>query len=326
MKRTKSRWPNNAVVGYIDASALGAVAAITQQQVQSYDVIIFGFTADGHVDNEVLNAMKKIKPWQTQGTLNLLSLGGAAAQGLKLDEILVNNLLASLQEFGLDGIDLDIEDPQIPINTLQEFTHNLKEALGGEYLLTTAPILAGTPDAPTLNIPNGGPSMAAIYATAVFDAILVQAYNSGLNFTYRDPKDNTLVNEANPDIIRAAYNSLQLQGNISSASQIVIGIAANAGGAPTASNLWNVDSDSAIAEVTNSVKQNLEDITLGNYRINPVQFGGLMTWSLNTDAMPSAYTPSAGYKNAPPGYFAQNVARWMLNDLSTVQVKAESLA
>lgn len=200
MKRIKSRWPNNAVVGYIDASAVGTVATITQQQVQSYDVIIFGFTTDGRVDNEVLNAMKKIKPWQTQGTLNLLSLGGAAAQGLKLDELLVTNLLASLQELGLDGIDLDIEDPQIPINTLQAFTNNLKEALGGEYLLTVAPILAGTPDAPTLNIPNGGQSIAPIYATEVFDAILVQAYNSGTNFTYLDPKDNTQVNEANPDI------------------------------------------------------------------------------------------------------------------------------
>ncbi|MFC4348320.1 hypothetical protein ACFO5Q_10725 [Kordiimonas lipolytica] len=175
-----------------------------------------------------------------------------------------------------------------------------------DLLLTMAPILAGTPDAPTLNIPNGGISLELIYSQPLFDAVLVQAYNSGTSFTYPlpgDPKQQVAEDDAN--IVSAAYNALQQNGKVNSATKIVIGIPANAGAAPTASNLWDVKDYTNVPPV---IANNLLDIAKGNNGIDPSQFGGMMTWSLNADADPSAYPGYDGIENGPAGYFAENVA------------------
>lgn len=303
-------WPTNAMVGYVDMTATGSMAAITADQVQAYNVIIFGFAnADGTVNSTDMQGAQAVIDMETEGTINMISLGGAAGT-VDLSQTTVDNLVQTLQTYSLDGVDLDIEDGSVTIGDLTPFVTELQSALSGSYLLTMAPILAGTPDAPTLNIP-GGVSLEPIYSQPGFDAILVQAYNSGTYFSYPLPSDPSQnVNEADPNIISAAYNALQQNGGIDSSNAIVIGIPTNAGGAPSESNLWDTSDYSAIPPV---ISQNLQDISTGQYGIDASQFGGLMAWSLNTDADPNDYPGFTGSVNGPAGYFAANVAPMMQN-------------
>lgn len=304
MPQTK-QWPTTAMVGYIDTTAIGSMSAITKEQIQSYNVIIFGFTAaNGELSTQMQQAIAQIRPLEAPDTLNLISVGGGGGT-LSLTSQTITNLLNGLKSEQLDGIDLDLEDPSIDIDTLSSFTAELSLQLADNYLLTMAPILAGTPDQPTLNIP-GGASLKPLYSQLHFDAILVQAYNSGTYFTYPLPSDkNVLVSESSPNIISAAYNSLQKDGEILSTSKIVIGIPSNAGAAPTQSNLWDTVNFEAIPV---EILSNIKSIQLGEYGINATQFGGLMSWSLNCDAQPSSYPPYSGVQNSPAGYFADEVA------------------
>jgi chitinase len=305
-QQTKQSWPKNAMVGYIDTTAPGSMAAITTAQIQSYNVVIFGFAnSDGTLGQDVKRAIADTQEKQANGTLNLISVGGANGT-LSLTEETIDHLLKTLADNQLDGVDLDLEDPTIDMDALATFVDKLKDKLAQKYLLVMAPILAGELEKPTLNIPDGGPSLAAIYSRVAFDAILVQAYNSGLSHQYPLPSDPAKwVGENSPNIISAAYNALQKYADIHPQSKIVIGIASNAGGAPTASNLWNTEDIDAIP---GAISANLSAILQGQHQINPSQFGGLMAWSLNTDANPSSYPPFANFTNSPAGYFAENVA------------------
>lgn len=293
------------MVGYVDMTATGSMDAITQDQIQAYNVIIFGFAAgDGTVDSGQMDAAQKLRQKETQGTLNLISLGGAG-EAVQLTDDTINNLISVVETYDLDGIDLDIEDGAISEDEFNSFAASLSAQIKASYLMTAAPILAGSSTAPTLNIPSGV-SLENSFANDYFDAILVQAYNSGTSFAYPLPSDpSQLVNETSPNIIAAAYNALQQNGGINSNSLIAIGIPANAGGAPSESNLWNVN---PFSSATPQIGDNIAEIKAGNYGINPAQFGGMMAWSLNTDAMPSAYPPLTGFENGPAGYFAANVA------------------
>ncbi|NVJ99617.1 MAG: hypothetical protein HWE25_15820 [Alphaproteobacteria bacterium] len=306
---TKPAWPQNAMVGYIDMQAAGSMAAITAGQIQAYNVIVLSFAnADGTVDPGLMSAVAPLLQEQAAGTLNLLSYGGEGA-GAQLTPTTAQNLVASAQQYDLDGIDLDIEDNSITVADYAAFVAALRAAMNNDLLLTMAPILAGAPNAPTLNIPNGGVSLEPIYSQPGFDAVLVQAYNSGPSFTYPLPSDpSQQVGEDNANIISAAYDALQQNGDVNLGTKIVIGIPANAGGAPTASNVWDVADHSSVPPL---VGTNLHDIASGSYGIDPEQFGGLMTWSLNTDADPSAFPGYNGFQNGPAGYFAENVAPMM---------------
>lgn len=303
---TKPALPTNAMVGYIDMQASGSMAQITADQVKAYNVIVLAFAdADGTVDENLMNLAKPILQEENKGTLNLLSYGGEGA-GAHLTPETAYNLSLAVRKYDLDGIDLDIEDNSVTVAQYNLFVDTLSRLLQGEFLLTMAPILAGTPDAPTLNIPNGGISLEDFYSRDIFDAVFVQAYNSGTSFTYPLPSDpSRQVGENDANIVSAAYNALQKSGNVSPQTRIIIGIPANAGGAPTASNLWDVDDYATIPPV---IGTNLQDIARGNYGIDPSQFGGLMTWSLNTDAAPSEFPGYNGNQNGPAGYFASTVA------------------
>ncbi len=303
---TKPTLPTNAVVGYIDMQAQGAMSMITASQIKAYNVIVLAFSnADGTVDPSLMTAVKPLIQEESPGTLNLLSYGGAGAPAQLTPETALN-LVNAAKQYKLDGIDLDIEDSSVTLAEYNVFATTLARLMNGEMLLTMAPILAGTSTAPTLNIPNGGISLEGIYSQPGFDAIFVQAYNSGTNFTYPLPSDpSKLVGEDNANIVSAAYNALQQNGNIAKDTKIVIGIPANAGGAPTASNLWNVPDYSTVPPV---IGTNLENIVAGDFDIDPSQFGGLMAWSLNTDADPSAYPGYGSFQNGPAGYFAVHVA------------------
>ena len=175
---SNKQWPNMAMVGYIDCSATGAVNEITKAQIQSYNVIIFGFAnADGTIPNsglfkDLAKTVATIKKIQSPGTVNLLSVGGAVREGDlgKVDiispyavEKTVSNLVASIATLQLDGIDLDIEDATISIVDILNFSRLLRTELDKtNAFLTCAPILAGSNELPELITPRG-PSWAEVY-------------------------------------------------------------------------------------------------------------------------------------------------------------------
>jgi|GEM_PF-1475534 len=306
LETDKPKWPENAMVGYIDMQATGSMDAIEPSQIHAYNVIILGFAdVDGTINSTLFSSVEPILDEATPGTLKLISYGGANASA-QLTSATAQNLVAAASQYDLDGIDLDIEDSAVTLPEFQSFVADLQAAMNANLLLTMAPILAGASDSPTLNIPNGGISLEPIYSQPGFDAVLVQAYNSGPNFVYPLPSDpSQLVGEINADIVSAAYMALQQNGNVNADTKIVIGIPANAGGAPTGSNLWNVLDFTTVPPM---IASNLQDISKGNYGIDPSQFGGMMAWSLNTDADPSAYPGYDGIENGPAAYFAENVA------------------
>ena len=301
-------WPKTAMIGYIDCAAIGAVIEITEQQVKAYNVVIFCFAnEDGTLPTtppyqDFINDVVRIKQWQKPGTINLLSIGGAIGDAqIRPDEVsqTVNNLMKSIAELDLDGIDIDIEQASIPVQDLFTFSKLLRQALDQvSGYLTCAPILAGTNEKPTLITPNGGPSWEPIYGPqgVVFDAINVQAYNSGPMFSYTDPATGELVSETSADIVRAAYNALQQRGNIHAQSRIAIGVPCDPASAHSESNCWNLGEPAE--ETATRLVQNVEAIKEGLYGIDNSAFAGLMTWSISNDA----------YFSRPKGYFASKVA------------------
>lgn len=306
------KWPATAMVGYIDCSATGMVDSVMTGQVQAYNVVIFGFAnPDGTIPSSGLfqgltNTVQKIKDMEAPGTVNLLSVGGeGGAVKISADEVeaTVNNLMASIASLELDGVDLDIESTENPIDDILTFAKLLRSRLDAvNGFLSCAPILAGTNEAPTLNTPSGS-SWAEVYGPegVVFDAINVQAYNSGPSFLFADPgDDDKLVSEASPDIVRAAYNALQQRGNINVNSRIVIGVPCNIDATTSQSNCWN--DDSSPAEIAQSLVDNVAQIEQGEYGMDPSVFGGLMTWSITNDA----------YNSTSAGFFSKNVAEKVL--------------
>lgn len=306
-------WPTKAMIGYIDTTATGSMSAITQEQLDSYNVIIFGFAnSDGTISSEMQSSIDNIESKEKSGTINLISIGGQFGGSFSLTQNSINNLVQTVSNNNLDGVDSDIEGTPLQTADINTFAMNLKDELGGDKFVTVAPILAGTADAPTLNMPMGA---AFDFSNTDYTAILVQAYNSGTSFTYHDPiNDGALVDESNKDIVAAAYDSLNKYGNINKDQKLVIGMGTNSGGCDTASCIWNVSDQQAIDAVTSSIKSNVSSIENNDYGIDGSQFGGLMGWSLNSDAMPSAYTPYSGCINADPGYFAQNVASYISSE------------
>jgi chitinase len=304
---TTAAWPSTANVAYIDTTAAGSFSNIIDQNIKDYNVMVFGFAnSDGSLSSQTLSSIKSIKSMEAPGTLNIISFGGETAQNLNLDASTIANLQKTLIENDIDGIDLDIEQSSISASTIASFAHNLRNAIGTNKALVAAPILAGTPESPSLNIPNGGQDITSAFSGNDFDAILVQAYNSGTNFTYKDPISGQFVNEGSPNIIQASYDSLQKSSKINPSTKIVIGIPANPGGAPTASNIWAQPNNAN--DVVNSIKSNLNNIKNNQSSINNSQFGGLMVWSLNTDFMPDAYPSSYGV-NQSAGFYTNNVAK-----------------
>lgn len=211
--------------------------------------------------------------------------------------------MRTVRQLNLDGVDLDIEDPHIEISYIEELAQHLRKACDAEgHLLTCAPILAGDNQKPTLNTPNGGPSWLPLYGAEVklFDAINVQAYNSGSSFTYQDPVTGESVSEASPDIVCAGYTALQSRGDINPGTKIVMGIPCNAMSANQASNCWQPEIPAQ--QTAEQLVANVNYIVDGDYQINPEMFGGLMTWSITNDA----------YFSEPRGYFSQQVAAKVL--------------
>lgn len=324
---TTNLWPQKAMVGYVDLTAPASTADINANELKFFNVIIFGFI-DSTGNLPVLvngqgqpatiqpaDEIKTILQEESPGTINLISIGGAAysisTTNLNNPQF-ITNALAVVNNNNLNGIDLDIESG-CTSSDIMAFAKTLKSNMSSSMFLTIAPQFAGDQwNKGVLVMPNGGGTFNFTSSnTNIFNAVIVQDYYSGTYFNAFDPATQAQVNETSPNIIEASYNDIRLTGDITTSCKIVIGIPTNAGGAPCASNLW--DTSNYQTTVT-SVNSNLKNIFSNMYGINGSQFGGLMGWSLNTDADPNDYISSYA-PNAPTSYFADYIASQIQLDI-----------
>lgn len=304
-KVNKIAWPEKSTIGYIDCAASGEVAALTKEIMNAYNVAIFSFLdSNGNIPSltpSFNSTVSNVMAMEQEGTLNLASIGGGGKTvniGPSSVDATVDNVIDAITELKLDGVDLDIEDPSIPISDILTFSQKLRAALTDKgLLLTCAPILAGNNTHPELVTPRGA-SWKEVYGPdgVVFDSINVQAYNSGTSFLYEDPQSKELVGESNPNIVMAAYDALQKRGNIHQNSKISIGVPANIKSANSSSNCWSFDTTDD--DIAKTLVQNVKSIIGNEYGMDSKQFGGLMTWSITNDA----------YFSDPKGFFSSQVA------------------
>jgi len=307
------KWPENAMVGYIDLASAGAVALITPKQLTEYSVVVFGFADDdGKIGTDQLNQIKKMITMEKSGTINLLSIGGEHAHNIKINGDTVENLYYAVKEAGVDGVDFDVENiTDAPgLVTLADM---LRDKFGKDYFITAAPQLAGSSDNPGLYVAAAGVEWD--FTTGVYDAIFVQAYNSGVALTYPNPLDGgKLVNESDPDIVAAAYDSLEKKGKVNKNTKLLIGIPANAGAGTVHGNVWNFRKDkTGWDEAVDQISKSLKAIYENEKGIDGKQFGGMMVWSLGNDAMPDGYgvwkpKPEQEAINTPAYFFSDTLA------------------
>ncbi|MFC4348311.1 glycosyl hydrolase family 18 protein [Kordiimonas lipolytica] len=127
LETDKPKWPENAMVGYIDIQATGSMKAITASQIQAYNVIIVAFTdPDGTLDAALWATVEPILKNAAPGTLKLLSYGGAGASAAP-SPLTAVNLVNTAKTLRLHGIDLDIEDNKITTANYNLFATTLKK-------------------------------------------------------------------------------------------------------------------------------------------------------------------------------------------------------
>lgn len=307
------KWPANAMVGYIDLASIGAVAAITQKQLAAYSVVVFGFAdGEGKVEPEKLNKIQEMIKMEKNGTINLLSIGGEHAHHIEINNDTVDNLYNTVKKAGLDGVDFDVENITDSPG-LVKLADLLRDKFGKAYFITAAPQLAGSSDNPGLYVAAAG--IEWDFTTGVYDAVFVQAYNSGISFTYPNPLEGgKQVNQSNPYIVAAAYDSLEKKGKVNKNTKLLMGIPANAGAGTVNGNVWNFRKDKAQwDEAVDIISKSLDAIYTSKEGINGKQFGGMMVWSIGNDAMPDGggyWKPKPEQKavNAPARFFSEKVA------------------
>ena len=323
------KWPLKTMVGYIDLYAPDGVTAILNNKdaLSKYNVICFGF-ADGKGNLEPdpkkqpdpVGAMKSIIEKEAAGTINLISIGGEHAREMDLDDasikIISDNLFKLITENNLNGVDFDIENIT-DTNALVKLADVLRDKFNKTYFITAAPQLAGNNENPALITAATG-TAEWDFTTGVYDAVFVQAYNTGTadQFRYKDPVTGILVNENSPYIVSAAYDRINKTEKVNKNTKLLIGIPANGGAAGVFGNIWNYRANNEQwQEAVNEIHNALVSIFTNKIGIDGKHFGGLMVWAIGNDILPGGWPKPAceNTENAPPLYFSNNVANLIIH-------------
>ncbi|WP_299458216.1 glycosyl hydrolase family 18 protein [uncultured Microscilla sp.] len=313
-----SSLPKNIVVGYWHNWNLSSAPYMALQDVPSgYNVICVAFAIPvSHTDmtmtftpSEVSKEAFKadIKAVQQKGTKVLISIGGANAPvELKNDadrEKFITSMRNIIQEYGFDGLDIDLEGSSVILNSgdtdfknpttpkvinLIAATRTLCNEFGNEFILSAAP---------EVQYLQGG---FANYGTAFGGYLPVihalrdkltyvhpQLYNTGSQFGY----DNQIYAQSTADFM-VAMTELLLKGfpvgrNTNSIfsplreDQVAIGLPAKPAAAPAGGYLAPNEVHKALNYLTKGVSFGGR-YTLQNATGYP-NLRGLMTWSINWD-------------------------------------------
>ncbi|MEY8714545.1 glycoside hydrolase family 18 protein [Francisella philomiragia] len=282
---------NRVMAGYIDVAAMGAASNVDFSQVakDGYNKVIISF-ATIDANNQIFFdpsysefAVQKVQEAKAAGLKVLVSVGGenntytpngTDAKGL------AQNIVNFLNEYGLDGIDFDIEIVETATNNgtyLRDVIANIKD-IDNSKLIVIAPQINNDKLVSTGNDEFYAPLFNATNKVLdLVDYIYVQNYNTAP--------------EQNPDFIQDAY-TLTKDYIGAKTAKIVIGYptAAQGGGAATVYfpqfDGSKTPSNSSALQTYDAMKSVYDN--LGNIP-EDTKFAGFMGWSLNVDYVPSMY-------------------------------------
>lgn len=269
---TQTKWPEQALVGYVIAYSYtpppGKTTSemISEALANTYKVFVYSF---GYIDSSNTVSLPdgiseaelgaQLNEIHDLGGLALLSFGGqnnTFNPGSDAKQA-ADNTVSLIQKYGFDGVDLDLEQISVDTNYLQTYIQEMRSKFS-DILLTCAPQIAGG---------YGGPASFApadIFTSdfleqAKFDAILVQEYNQYGGAVF-DGKQDT-----DPGFISASFGPLTKI--VPGKSKIVIGEPATSSAGSGLSDPEDV----------------VSDINSQGVRKSP-QYGGIMTWAINYDS------------------------------------------
>lgn len=184
--------PDHALTGYWQNFVNGAEPLEVSDVPSGYDVLAVAFGVGGDepgevsfgVDQELSDALggysksdlvDDIAAKQAAGKTVILSVGGAAAQiSVRSAQAATNfadSVYALMQEYGFDGVDIDLERGFDP-DHMADALHQLADMAGPDLVLTMAP--------QTLYVQPGGRYLDLITQTAdIITVVHTQYYNSG---------------------------------------------------------------------------------------------------------------------------------------------------
>lgn len=298
---------------YIDVSASGAVAQIPTSAYSAPNIIIFGF-ADVNASTmspAYSAAINKAMSYETDGTVNLLSIGGENVKTITITDTdqLINNIVTQINLFNnssyasngkqIDGVDLDLEN-KISSDVIAKLANAFKSH---GLIVSIAPQIIGSGNISSLNseslsLTSGGNfnTYQEALNSGTVDYIFVQTYNSG-GFTIDGSGEDDVhfimkaAKALNNTVSNSTCNGASLC--IPKDTKIVVGTLANRYGTPNENNIYNPFSkNTSAADQSETLKALQSDIESMQNDTAYSNIKGIMVWSMNKDYAANLYDPS----------------------------------
>lgn len=275
--------PPHAVTGYWQNFNNGATVQKISDVPAAYDIIAVAFadatTTPGAVTFSLDSAglggytvdqfKADIKAKQAAGKSVVLSVGGERGTVSVNDAAsaanFANSLYALMQQYGFDGVDIDLENGLDP-TYMSQALRSLSQKTGGHLVLTMAP--------QTLDMQStsGGYFQTALNVKDILTVVNMQYYNSGSMLGC----DGKVYSQGTVDFL-TALACIQLEGGLAP-SQVSLGLPASTRGA---------GSGYVAPSVVNAALDCLtKGTSCGSFKPARTYPGlrGAMTWSTNWDA------------------------------------------
>lgn len=251
----------------------------------------------------------QIQTLQSQGRKVLISIGGATAP-ISLDNIqerdtFISTMTSIINTFGFDGLDIDLEGSSLSlsggsisnpidapivhlIEACKQLMVNFRNAKNKKMLLTMAPETAFVQGGQSAYAGIWGAYLPVIHALRdSLDLLHVQLYNSGTMYGI----DGNIYQQGTADFIvamcEAVIQGFNTQGGMFyglPAHKVAAGLPACASAA--GGGYCHPDTVKAAINYLRGVGNKPGSYVLSNASAYP-NFGGLMTWSINWDAVAS---------------------------------------
>ncbi|MFF2652076.1 chitinase [Streptomyces sp. NPDC058045] len=286
--------PAHAVTGYWQNFDNGATVQKLSDVPGDYDIIAVAFAdatttpgaVDFTLDSQGLGGYTEeqfkadIKAKQAEGKKVVISIGGQNGTVAVGDSAsaahFADSVHALMQEYGFDGVDIDLENGLNP-TYMSEALHSLSEKAGDGLVLTMAP---QTID---MQSPEAGYFQTALNVKDILTVVNMQYYNSGSMLGC----DGKVYSQGTVDFL-TSLACIQLEGGLDP-SQVGLGLPAS----PQAAGGGHVE-PGVVNDALDCLTQGTH---CGSFKPDKTYPGmrGAMTWSTNWDAASgSAWSKTVG--------------------------------
>ncbi|WP_151771572.1 chitinase [Streptomyces abyssomicinicus] len=275
--------PKHAVTGYWQNFNNGATVQTLAQVQNQYDIIAVAFadatatpgTVDFTLDSAGLNGYTEaqfkadVRAKQAAGKKVIISVGGELGAVRVADSAsaanFANSVYALMQEYGFDGVDIDLENG-LNATYMTQALRSLSAKAGPDLIITMAP---QTID---MQSTSGSYFQTALNIKDILTVVNMQYYNSGSMLGC----DGKVYSQGSVDFL-TALACIQLQGGLAP-SQVGLGVPASTRGA---------GSGYVSPTIVNNALDCLTKLTnCGSFKPSKAypDLRGAMTWSTNWDA------------------------------------------